>query len=159
MIFVALGTQKFQFNRLLKMIDHLFYEVGFSETVFAQVGFSDYKPKNYEYVPFLSKDEFEKKIKECSVLVTHSGVATIISGLRNQKKVIVVPRLSRYGEHVDDHQVQIARAFCDQKYVLMYHEGDNINTLINRVKKENFERYVSQRENIIKIIDKYIQDS
>ena len=56
----------------------------------------------------------KKKIRECDVLITHSGVATIIAGLKNDKKVIVVPRLAKYGEHVDDHQVQIAESFLNK---------------------------------------------
>ena len=120
MIFVALGTQKFQFNRLLQMIDQLLDEGKIKETVFAQIGNSDYRPKNYKYASFLDKNEFEDRIRNSNLLITHSGVATIITGIKNNKKVIVVPRLAKYGEHVDDHQVQIAQSFSKQNYVMMY---------------------------------------
>ena len=72
MIFVALGTQKFQFNRLLQMIDRLLDEGKIKETVFAQIGNSDYEPKNYKYASFLDKNEFEEQIRNCDVLITHS---------------------------------------------------------------------------------------
>ena len=58
MIFVTVGSQKFQFNRLLKEIDKLIQNGKIKEDVFAQIGVSDYKPKNYEYVDFMSQDEF-----------------------------------------------------------------------------------------------------
>lgn len=157
MIFIALGTQKFQFNRLLQMIDNLFDEGKINEPVYAQIGNSDYRPKNFEYGLFLDKNEFENKIKNCDVLITHSGVATIIAGLKNDKKVIVVPRLSKYGEHVDDHQVQIAQSFSEQNYVLMYTENDKLDSLINEAKCHDFAKYISQRKQMVKAISDYIR--
>ena len=58
MIFVVLGSQKFQFNRLLKKIDELIEQGIMEESVFAQVGFSDYVPQYYEYKNFVCRDEF-----------------------------------------------------------------------------------------------------
>lgn len=157
MIFVALGTQKFQFNRLLQIVDRLIDEEKITESVFAQIGNSDYKPQNFEYSLFLSKSEFENKIKKCDVLITHSGVATIIEGLKNNKKVIVVPRLSKYGEHVDDHQVQIAQSFSEQNYVMMYTESDELDLLIKEARHHEFAKYVSQRKQMVKAINDYIR--
>lgn len=157
MIFVALGTQKFQFNRLLQMIDQLLGEGKIDETVFTQIGNSDYKPQNYKYALFLDKNEFEERIRNCDVLITHSGVATIITGLKNNKKVIVVPRLSKYGEHVDNHQVQIARSFSKQNYVMMYEESNELDLLIKEAKAHEFAKYISHRQQIVKTIRTYIK--
>ena len=111
MIFVTLGTQKFQFNRLLRMMDDLIENKKIHERVFAQIGNSDYLPQYYEYCNFLSNNDYEEYIKNCDILVSHSGVGTIMTGLRYRRKIIVVPRLSKYGEHIDDHQTQIAQSF------------------------------------------------
>lgn len=157
MIFVAVGTQKFPFNRLLKLVDELIEKEVIQEAVFAQVGNSDYCPKNYEYKKFMSKDEFDNHIKSCDVLITHSGVATIITGLKFEKKVIVVPRLAKYGEHVDDHQIQIAWSFFNQNLVLVCGEDDDLTLLINAAKKHQFSKYVSQRELMIKTIRDYLK--
>lgn len=54
MIFVTLGSQKFQFNRLLQKIDELVKEEAIKEEIFAQIGYSDYKPENYQYKDFLN---------------------------------------------------------------------------------------------------------
>lgn len=59
MIFVTLGSQKFQFNRMLVEIDRLIDEGKIIDEVFAQIGASDYKPKNFEYKDFLTQDEFK----------------------------------------------------------------------------------------------------
>ena len=94
MIFVSVGSQKFQFNRLLKKIDELIENKIIKDKVFAQIGVSDYKPKNYEYIDFMTQDEFSKKIEECSLLITHGGTGVIVNAVKKEKKVIATPRLA-----------------------------------------------------------------
>ena len=72
MIFVTVGTQKFQFNRLLYEIDRLISEGCISEKVICQSGYSTYRSKFYQEVPFMSKKKYEKYIQECRILVTHA---------------------------------------------------------------------------------------
>lgn len=159
MIFVVLGTQKFQCNRLLQIIDELIDAGSISEEVYAQRGHSDYEPKNYAVADFLSKEEFENKIEECSLLITHSGVGTILSGMNHHKPVIVFPRLKKYKEHVDDHQLDIARAFSKKNLVLMCGEEDDMAELIDRSRNIKFGTYISQRDNMIGIIRNYINNN
>ena len=89
MIFVSLGTQKFQFDRLLSHIDELIEEGVIIEPVFAQVGNSTYVPKNYSFSHFLTQLEFEEKIKDSTIFLTHGGVGSITTGLKYNKKVVV----------------------------------------------------------------------
>ena len=93
MIFVTLGTQKFQFNRLLRMMDDLIENKKIHERVFAQIGNSDYLPQYYEYCNFLSNNDYEEYIKNCDILVSHSGVGTIMTGLRYRRKMIIKRKL------------------------------------------------------------------
>ena len=88
MILVTLGTQKFQFNRLLKKIDEMIESGLIKEEVIAQTGFSTYIPKNYEYKDFFDKDEFKNIIEKTDIVITHSGVGTIIKSLGFNKPVI-----------------------------------------------------------------------
>lgn len=157
MIFVAVGTQKFQFNRLLKAIDDLIAQGQLPDEVFAQIGHSDYIPQNYRYKDFLSKDEFASCISSCDILVTHSGVATIIAGLKLEKPVVVIPRLSRYGEHVDDHQLQIAESFSDKNFVFMCKNLDNLAQSIHQAGTHQFSKYVSQRDQVAQTIRDYLK--
>ena len=115
MIFVTLGSQKFQFNRLLIEIDRLVEEGKITEEVFAQTGYSDYEPKNYEYKNFLDRDEFSDIMGKCDKVITHGGTGAIIGAVKKEKKVIAVSRLSKFGEHVDDHQLQIIEQFEEMK--------------------------------------------
>ncbi|MEE1056443.1 MAG: PssE/Cps14G family polysaccharide biosynthesis glycosyltransferase [Acutalibacteraceae bacterium] len=156
MIFVVVGTQKFQLNRLLKEIDSQIEKGIIKEEVFAQIGNSDYKPKYYKFKKFIDKDEFEKIMEECTILITHSGVGTIISGLNHNKPVIVYPRLKKYNEHVDDHQTEIAKSFSEMNYVLLCNEDDDLSNLLKEASKHKFEKYSSRRVDTIKAINKFL---
>lgn len=159
MIFVTVGTQKFQFNRLLEYIDKEIENGNVKQDVFAQVGHSDYKPKNYQYKDFIDKQEFEEYLKKSDLVITHSGVGTIIAALNQNKPVIVVPRLAKYKEHVDDHQIEIADSFSKKSFVIS--NGEDIGNLldnINKCKKYKFEKYVSSNKNIQDIITKFIEE-
>ena len=156
MIFVAVGTQKFPFNRLLKAVDDLIEQGVLTEEVFAQVGHSDYVPRNYAYKDFLSKEDFHARISGCDLLITHSGVATIIAGLKQEKPVVVVPRISEFGEHVDNHQIQIAESFTKKNLILICRERDNMAEVIQRARTHTFEKYVSRRSLVEKTVRDYL---
>lgn len=109
-IFITLGSQKFQFNRLLIAVDKLCEKKVISgEDVFAQTGYSDYVPRNYSYNNFLDRDEFSVEMGKADIVITHGGTGAIIGAVKKGKKVIAVPRRAKYGEHVDDHQLQLIK--------------------------------------------------
>ena len=111
MIFITLGSQKFQFNRLLEQIDLLIEKGVIKEDVLAQTGASDYKPKHFNYKDFMTQDEFRENMSKSNFVITHAGTGAIITALKFDKKVIAIPRLARFGEHVDDHQIQLIDEF------------------------------------------------
>lgn len=157
MIFVVLGTQKFQLNRLLAEIDKMIENDKVNDDVFAQIGHSDYIPQHFKSVCFLDKKEFDYKIKNSDIIVTHSGVGSIITALQHHKPTIVFPRLKKYNEHVDNHQLDIALAFEKGNYVFCYKEDDDLAELIDNAKTHKFVPYIPSTENIIQVIRKYIE--
>lgn len=156
MIFIVLGTQKFQLNRLLKLLDGLVETGQICDDVYAQIGNSTYIPKHYKYVRFLNKKDFEQKMEECEIVVSHSGVGTIISGLKHEKPVIVFPRLEKYGEHVDDHQLEIGESFSKNNLVFLCGENDDLLELIKKSRIHKFNKYVSQREKMITTVNNFL---
>lgn len=159
MIFVILGTQKFQLNRLLKELDALINEGRIQEEVFAQIGNSNYCPENFKFVHFLDKADFDKQIGQADLIITHSGVGSIITALHAHKPVIVFPRLAKYKEHVDDHQLDIANAFEKKQFVLCCRENEHLIEVIERTKTYSFKEYQSQTQNVIAILKNYIERS
>lgn len=157
MIFVTLGSQKFQFNRLLEKLDELISNNVIKDTVFAQIGASDYKPTNYSYQKFLSRDEFAKKMDEATTVITHGGTGVIISAVKKGKKVIAVPRLMKFGEHVDDHQLQLLHQFDDLHIICACYNVDELAIKYNEALKTEYKSYISNTNVIIQSIDDYIQ--
>lgn len=158
MIFITVGSQKFQFNRLLKEVDSLINENLIKERVFAQTGYSTYKPKNFEYKDFLSREEFLNYEEKAQIVITHGGTGAIIGAVKKGKKVIAVPRLKKYNEHVDDHQVQIIQQFKEQNLICGLNDCSELKEVLCFVKEHNFERYKSNTMKIIESIDLFIME-
>lgn len=156
MIFVVLGTQKFQLNRLLQKLDEYVEQGLLTDEIYAQIGNSTYKPRHYAYKDFMDKKEFDATIAKAELVIAHSGVGTIITAIHAKKPVVVFPRLAKYKEHVDDHQLDIARAFEMKKYVLCCYENDDLLEKINKCKSFHFDEYVSQQKQIIGIIKDFL---
>lgn len=158
-IFITLGSQKFQFNRLLKAIDEL-CEKGTvdAEDVFAQIGYSDYLPKNFSYKKFLDRDEFSKEMGKADIVITHGGTGAIIGAVKKGKKVIAVPRLAKYGEHVDDHQLQLIKQFDDLNLICPCRDTDELAEAIETVKHTRYAAYESNATTIVDSIEKYIKE-
>lgn len=87
MIFITLGSQKFQFNRLLKAVDELVAAGKIKDEVFAQIGYSDYKPMNYKYEQFLDREKFSQVMDKAEIVITHGGTGAIIGAVKKGKKV------------------------------------------------------------------------
>lgn len=154
MILVTLGTQKFQMNRLVEAVDKLAKDI--DEEVFVQKGNSSYVPQNCEYADFVDRDKFKNMIENCSVLVTHSGVGSIMTGINANRPVVVVPRLAKYNEHVDDHQKQIAEAFASKKCVLYCKSLKKLPQIIEEARTYDFAPYEVKGGRIEDIILNYI---
>ena len=152
MIFVTLGSQKFQFNRLLKAVDELDTE----EEIFAQIGYSDYKPQNYAYKEFLDREEFAAWEQKADIVITHGGTGAIIGAVKKGKKVIAVPRLAKYGEHVDDHQIQLIKQFKDLNLIYACMDGD-LQKALEVVKNTTYNEYKSNTKTIIKSLVDFIE--
>lgn len=156
MIFVTLGSQKFQFNRLLIELDKLVEEKKICNDIFAQIGYSDYKPKNYEFKEFLDREQFAEIMERCEIVITHGGTGAIVGAVKRDKKVIAVPRLAKFGEHVDDHQLQIIDQFTNMNFIVGVKDTNEIYEALELLKTMKFKKYISNTENIINEIEKYI---
>lgn len=156
MIFITVGSQKFQFNRLLIKIDKLIESGIIKEKVFAQIGVSDYKPMYFECVDFMTQEEFNNNIDLADVVITHAGTGVIVNSVKKGKKVIGVPRLSKFGEHVDDHQVQLIKEFGNLNFIEPCYEIGKLEDALKIVNEKEYDKYVSNTDNIVNNIKKFI---
>lgn len=158
MIFITLGTQKFQMDRLLQGIDSLISEEKITDEVIAQIGHSTYIPKNFKYTKFLDDIKFQECIENCDLLITHAGVGNIIKGLKLNKKIIVFPRLKKFNEHVDDHQLEIAEHFEKKKFVLLCTSVEDLHSEIIRSSDFRFQKYSINYDGFVFQLTNYLDE-
>ncbi|MCX5638270.1 MAG: glycosyltransferase [Planctomycetota bacterium] len=133
MIFLTVGTQ-FPFDRLIRAIDEAFDNGSIDEELFAQIGETSYRPRNFESVTSLEKNMFDGRLKQASSVISHAGIGTITMALDNHKPLLVMPRLKKYGEVVNDHQVAIARKFSELGHILVAYEVTDLPDGIRKLK-------------------------
>jgi len=157
MILVTLGTQDKKFYRLLETIQKQIDNGNIKDRVVVQAGCSnDFKTNNMEIFDLIPMDEFDKLIAECDILITHGGVGSIITGLKNNKKVIAAARLKKYGEHTNDHQLQIIENFAKEGYIISLDNFNDLEKILKSIKKFKPKKYKSNTKKFIKLIEKRI---
>ena len=156
MIFITLGSQKFQFNRLLKAVDEQVANGKINDEIFAQIGASEYRPKNFKFKDFLNRDEFNNWQSKCDIVIAHGGTGAIIGAVKKGKKVIAVPRLKKYGEHVDDHQLQLVGQFRELNLLCECCDCDVLWEAVEKVKRTEYESYRSNTDKIIESIEEFL---
>jgi UDP-N-acetylglucosamine transferase subunit ALG13 len=128
MIFVTVGTNEARFDRLLAAVAGL----GAGEELIVQHGPSAIRPAGASAVDFLSFDEMVETMRRARIVVTHAGVGSVMTALLAGKRPIVVPRLRRYGEAVDDHQLPFGRRLAGAGLVVLCEEPDALAEVVAR---------------------------
>jgi UDP-N-acetylglucosamine transferase subunit ALG13 len=101
-------------------------------------------------------EEMDKYIEQADLVIAHGGVGTIFSAIKKGKKVIAVPRLEKYGEHINDHQIEICEELEKEGYILYYRDGEtSLDDLVKQIKSKEFAKYDSD-SNYIDILRKNI---
>lgn len=163
MIFVTVGSRNYPFDRLFKKLDDLYEKGVLTDSMFAQIGTSTYKPKRYEYIDFVSPEEFASKIEQADIVVSHGASGSIMKALNAGKKVIAVARLEKYGEHINDHQIQNNEAFGSNGYVLVADEElSNLGDCFHKI-YEGTDGIIPWENkdpmSIVNMIDSFIQEN
>jgi beta-1,4-N-acetylglucosaminyltransferase len=133
MIFLTVGTQ-FPFDRLVKAVDDLLDGDLTIEEIFAQIGNSSYRPRNFEAVSSLEKHLFDRHFCEASSVIGHAGIGTVSMAMEHEKPLLVVPRRQKYGEVVNDHQVAIAERFERLGHLLVAYETRDLPAKIDQLR-------------------------
>ena len=106
-IFVTVGTDQ-HFNRMVKIIDH-WAATNPAVEIFAQIGETDWRPAHIDFTHFLTPAEFVEQIQSASLIVGHAGMGTILTALKHQRPVLVMPKRASLGEHRNEHQLATAK--------------------------------------------------
>ena len=158
MILVMLGTQNNSFHRLLEEIDDLINKGIINDEVVVQAGYTKYKSKNMKIFSLIPLEELEELIEKADLIITHGGVGSIISSLKKGKKVIAVPRLHEYQEHVNNHQKEIVETFDKKGYIIGIQDVKELNEAIEKSKDFVPEKYLSSNKKMLNIIENFIDN-
>ncbi len=158
MILVLLGTQNNSFHRLLEEIERLLQNKVINEEVIVQAGYTKYDSKSIKILDFISNKELEELQKKADLIITHGGVGSIITSIEMGKKVIAVPRLHEYGEHVNNHQKEIVEKFHKNGNIIGIQSVGELEEAIKKVKEFNPIPYTKNNSNMLEIIEKFIDD-
>ncbi len=156
MIFVSTGSRKFQFDRLIQKLDELVGNGILQDTVFAQIAETTYIPKNFEYSRYLTPEEFTEHQNCATIVITHAGTGALIGALKKGKQVIAVPRLAKYGEHSDDHQLQVAEALELEGYLRVVLDMEHLSETIQLCIEQPIEKKYDKTSMIIPLLEQYI---
>lgn len=128
MILLTIGTQ-LPFDRLIKAVDA--FSQTHDEPVFGQIGkTAKYQPANFEYCETMRPSEFEEKFRAARVIVSHAGIGTILSARKHGKPIVIVPRLARFGEHRNDHQLATCAQLGQKPGIYVVDDPADIGTVL-----------------------------
>lgn len=157
MILVLLGTQHNEFTRLIQEVENCIKNKIINDKVIVQAGFTKYQSDKMEIFDMISKEELEKYMSSANLVITHGGVGSIIMALEKRKKVIAVPRLHEYGEHVNNHQRQIINVFSEKNYLIGIQNVEDLPKAIKESKNFEPKQYKNNNQKMIKIIEDFIE--
>lgn len=153
MILVLCGTQKQDFTRLIKLVE----QVADLEKVIVQAGHNQYESSKMNIFGFVSNEEIQQLYEEADLIVTHAGAGSMLQAIKNHKKIIAVPRLKEYGEHVNNHQIELAKKFEDLGYLIAYQDGDDFIKTYNQAKCFQPKSY-TLKGNMMELIDNLLDE-
>lgn len=156
MIFVSLGTFHSLFPRPLIAIESAVKSGKVNEEIIAQIGHTNFTTDAFKTTPFFSPDEIDKLYDDARIIVTHAGTGSILKGVKKRKKVIVIPRLHKYAEHIDDHQLDILNEFAKSHYILPWTDGESFETILSNADCFVPVPYTSSKDKLVSFLMNYI---
>jgi len=159
LILVTLGTQNNSFYRLLEEIQKNIDNGKIKEDVIVQKGYTKFESNDMKLLNEVSPDEFEKLIEKADLIITHGGVGSIITAITKGKKVIAIPRLKKYKEHVNDHQVEIIESFNEKGYIIGLHDINELSDALEKAKDFKPQKYKKNTGKILKLVENFIDNN
>lgn len=149
MIFVTVGTQDKPFVRIIHAVEQAVIDGRIKDEVVVQAGNTKYESKVLNVLNYVPFEEFNQYLAKADIIITHGGVGSILNALKLKKKIIAVPRLEKYGEHINDHQLQVIEKMTQQGYILSAVDENEIAQKIKEAENFIVKEYASNTENFI----------
>lgn len=134
MIFVTVGAQM-TFDRLVGWVDDWAAKRDRDDVV-AQIGPSDYVPRQLQVIPFMTPPEFRARLEAADIVIAHAGMGSIINALELGKPILVVPRHGEWNETRNDHQIATARRLGAEGLVQVADSAEELERALERMEPQ-----------------------
>jgi uncharacterized protein (TIGR00661 family) len=151
-ILVLLGTQKNSFRRLIEAVDKL----DLPESIIVQSGHTKFSSDKLDIQPFVDPAEYDRLNQEAKLVISHAGVGSIMQALALGKPVVVMPRRRRFGEHLNDHQLQIAHSLAEQGLVTVVEKADQLESAVAQALNRQSVKTNFSNQSLCKLITDFI---
>jgi beta-1,4-N-acetylglucosaminyltransferase len=128
MIFVTVGQHYQGFERLIKKMDEIAGKI--EEDIIMQIGSTPYKPRNAKYFEFIEDNGITELFNTARIIITHAGSGTLLDLIRLKRPFIIVPRLKKFNEHIDDQQIELADALSGSYNVVSIYDIEDLEKAI-----------------------------
>lgn len=159
MILVLLGTQNYSFHRLLEEIQRCIDNGIINQEVIVQSGGTKFNSNKMKLFSLIGQDDLNNLINKADIIITHGGVGSIVSSVKLHKKVIAVPRLEKYGEVSNDHQIQIIETFANEGFIIGLHDVSELEDALKKINNFEPKTLKSNTENIINLVRNFIENN
>lgn len=136
MIFISVGTHPDGFPRLLKEVARLVDAGVLKGKIVVQSGYTPFSHARITTKDFFPIQEFEKLVSQADVFITHAGEGNIGAAIQNGVPMVIVPRRKKFGEHTNDHQLELAHAAEKENVGVVVHDISTLEKAI-RTAKDN----------------------
>jgi len=154
MIFVTVGTHYQGFERLIKKMDEIAKEI--DDEVVMQIGYTKYEPKNAKWFRFLEYEKMLEFYNKADVIVCHAGAGTLLEALSFGKPIVVVPRLKKFDEHVDDQQLELAEALENMEKAIAVYDIENLKDAIQKAKYLKY-KPIRKDKRLVNFLKEYLR--
>ena len=149
--FISLGNSKNDFSRAIRLIElaqHLL-----PRPIVAQIGYTNYSSPHFNNIKFVTESKFIQYIALSKLIISHAGAGVIINCLKEGKKPIIIPRLSKFDEHIDDHQLNLAIKMDAVKLAFYVNNSGALIELLKNAKGEKFKYQNNNQIDAVKLIE------
>lgn len=161
LVFASVGS-RFPMDRLLIWLNNVLEKQPFIHA-FAQIGNSEFSSPSMRTSKQLNTSEFENKVANCDVFISHAGMGNILLAAEYKKPIIIIPRQTAYKEHINDHQLDTARAFSQRPFIWQANTENELEKAILSALKtsvssdQDNSANFSSKNNLIRHIQKLIE--
>lgn len=154
MIFVTVGTHYQGFERLIKKMDEIAGRI--NDEVIMQIGYTNYEPKNAKWFRFLEYEKMLELIKKSDVIICHGGAGTLLDSLQFNKPVIIFPRLKKFNEVYDDHELELAEALESMGKAIAVYDIEKLEDAIKKAISMK-SKLIKRSRRLVNFLKEYLQ--